>query len=165
MRRLWILLVAAVLMAACAALEDLPAEPVQGSRAPDFELENTAGERIALRDLQGRAVVVNFWATWCLPCRFEMPVLDAAVRQYPDGLVLLAVNFDESREQVLAYAAELGFSFDPLLDPGGEIYRLYQVRGLPTTFFIDSEGIIQNVHIGELNESLLAGYLNGLGLP
>ncbi|MBI3160264.1 MAG: TlpA family protein disulfide reductase [Chloroflexi bacterium] len=149
-------------LAACTS--DAP-EPVAGNPAPDFELLDVNGQTVRLSDQQGKAVVVNFWATWCAPCRFEMPTLDAAARQYPDDLLVLAVNYDEPPERVRAYADELGLGFAPLLDPGGETQTLYRVRGYPSTYFVDREGVIQAVHIGMLTEDSLAGYLAELGLP
>ncbi len=165
-RPLWLgALLAALLLAACAAADQLPAEPIAGNPAPDFALTDTNGQTVRLQDSRGRITLINFWATWCGPCRYEMPLLTAAAAQYPDDLAVLAVNFAESQAVVQQYAADLGLGFVPLLDSDGAVYAQYQVRGLPTTFFLDAEGIIRAVHIGELSESQLAAYLADLGLP
>ncbi len=158
-------LLALLLLTACAALGELPAEPVVGSPAPDFSLTDSLGQTVRLEDSLGRATVINFWATWCGPCRYEMPLLTAAAARYPDDLTVLAVNFAESQPVVQEFALDLGLGFVPLLDSDGKVYAQYQVRGLPTTFFVDAEGLIQAVHIGVLSESQLAAYLADLGLP
>ena len=143
----------------------VPVEPVLEARAPDFSLQTTAGETVQLVELRGQPVLVNFWATWCGPCRIEMPAIQARYEMFEDdGLVVLAVNFDESRESVLAYGQELGLSFPLLLDPGGEVQRLYRNRSYPTSFFIDPDGIIQAHHIGVMTESQLDQNLAKVGL-
>ena len=143
----------------------VPVEPVLEARAPGFSLQTTAGETVRLGELRGQPVLVNFWATWCGPCRIEMPAIQARYEMFEDdGLVVLAVNFDESRESVLAYRQELGLSFPLLLDPGGEVQRLYRNRSYPTSFFIDEDGIIQAHHIGVMTESQLDKNLAKVGL-
>lgn len=151
----------AVLLAACSGLA-LDSAPIEGARAPDFTLVNLEGEPVRLSDLRGEVVLLNFWATWCGPCLLEMPVIEARYQQ--GGFQVLAVDFDEPAERVAAYLVDLGLSFPALLDPGGEIQRLYQVRGYPTSFFIDREGIIQILHVGPLNAAQLDSNLAQLGV-
>lgn len=138
------------------------ASPQVGAQAPDFTLQTLQGETLSISDLQGQVILVNFWATWCGPCRLEMPAIQA--RFESTELAVLAVNFDEPPEQVQAFVDELGLSFTTLLDPGGEIQLLYQVRGYPTTYFVDEEGTIKILHIGFMNEDQLDGYLQEMGL-
>lgn len=133
-----------------------------GSRAPAFELESLSGGMLGLDDFRGEVILINFWATWCGPCRLEMPAIQ---QRYEDtDLVVLAVNFDEPRDQVQDYIDELSLSFPVLLDPGGAIQLLYQIRGYPTTYFVDEEGIIQIVHIGFMADEQLDGYMSDMGL-
>ena len=136
-----------------------------GSPAPDFRLETADGRSIGLKDFLGEIVLVNFWATWCAPCRTEMPLLESTFETFKDqGFVVLGVDFDEPAEIVAAFGDELSLSFPLLLDPGGKIQQLYKVRGYPTTVVLDREGRIQAYHIGILSHSQLDGYLASVGL-
>ncbi len=142
----------------------LPA-PVEGSPAPDFELIDLEGNTQRLSDLRGSVVLLNFWATWCSPCEVEMPVLDAAYQRYRDqGLVVLAVNFDETEAEVRAFRDRMDLSFPVVLDPGGQVQQLYRVRGYPTSFLVDRDGVIQVEHIGIMSEDNVNAYLTDLGL-
>ena len=132
--------------------------------APDFELELLYGEKVGLEDYRGKVVLLNFWATWCAPCRVEMPAIQSRFEQYSPGLVVLAINFDEPAADVAAYAQELGLTFPILLDPGGRVQRLYKIRGYPSTYFIDGNGVLQIQHIGLMSEAQLDGYLSQLEL-
>lgn len=140
-------------------------EPRAGERAPDFELQSTAGRAYSLKEQAGSVVLLNFWATWCGPCRLEMPAIQERYeRLQQDGLTVLAVNFDEPEQVVSAFGEELGLEFPLLLDPGGEVQRLYQIRGYPTSVFVDRDGIIRRVHIGIMTEGQLDEALRELGL-
>ena len=143
----------------------IPEAPMVGYGAPDFTLTNLDGKSVHLRDFRGRVVVINFWATWCEPCRTEMPIFQSAYRvNQPLGLEILAVNFDESRSEVQEFRDQMSLGFTMLLDPGGVIQRLYRVSGYPTTFFVDREGVIRAQHVGDLNESQLDEYLESVGI-
>ncbi|MGD8821744.1 MAG: redoxin domain-containing protein [Anaerolineales bacterium] len=125
--------------------------PRQGFLAPDFTLRSLEGESFTLSDLRGQVVVVNLWATWCPPCRAEMPALQSAYGSYRgEGLVLLAVNStdQDTLAAVEGFVDEYGLTFPILLDVEGIVSRLYQLLALPSTFFIDRQGVIQNVVIG-----------------
>lgn len=141
----------------------LPAAPKAGSAAPDFDLESLSGERLRLQDLSGKPVVINFWATWCIPCEAEMPLLQESYERNP-GLEVLAINFAEPSADVQAFVDKHGLTFDILLDPRAIVQSLYRVRGYPTTYFIDGEGVIQGVHIGVLSQRQLNGYLEQIGV-
>jgi thiol-disulfide isomerase/thioredoxin len=132
--------------------------------APDFTLTSLSGESVSLSDYRGTAVMVNFWATWCPPCRAEMPLIQSYQDKYEDELVVLAVNGGDTTEQVqnFAEANELTLTF--LLDPEVSVALLYQVRGFPTSLFIDSQGMLQATHIGELDKSLFDNYLLQIGV-
>jgi peroxiredoxin len=123
--------------------------PNVGQQAPDFYFENPEGEATSLSQLQGKPVLVNFWATWCSPCRYEMPFLQQVYQERPgDELVLLAVNVGENSSQVSQFMESAGFTFTVLLDQQVTVARRYNVTGIPATFFIDKEGVIQNVQVG-----------------
>ena len=128
---------------------DATQPPQTGQLAPDFYFENPEGEPTSLGQLKGQPVMVNFWAIWCGPCRYEMPFLQQ-IHQERSGeeLVLLAVNVGESDSDVSQFMQSEGFSFTVLLDSKGNVAQRYNVQGIPATFFIDKEGIIQNVHVG-----------------
>lgn len=144
-------------------MEPLPV-PSLDAPAPDFELTDLSGEQIQLSDYRGQTVLLNFWATWCGPCRLEMPAFQSRADQFSGELAILAVNNAENPTDVQSFVDELGLSFDILLDPNAEVQRLYQVRGYPTTFIIDPEGVIRAQKIGLLTEEELDGYLGELGL-
>ena len=133
--------------------------PQKGFLAPDFALETGDGETVRLSELRGRPVVVNVWTSWCPPCREEMPALQRVYQDYQDrDVVILGLNStaQDTREAALGFAAEQGLTFPILLDEGSEATRLYQVRALPTTFFIDAQGMIQDVIAGgPMSEALL----------
>jgi len=141
----------------------LPAAVVDAP-APDFTLETVDGETIRLSEMQGKVVALNFWATWCGPCRLEMPDLQDRAELFPDQLVVLGVNFAETAEEVAAFREEVGIDFPLLLDPEGDVQRLYRVLGYPTTFFIDEQGTIRAQHIGLMSGGQLDDYLEEMGL-
>jgi peroxiredoxin len=125
------------------------AQPHTGFAAPNFALASTMAETFTLANLKGKVVLVNFWATWCPPCRAEMPAIDAAYRANKDaGFVVLAVDQMESAEVVNAFGAKYNLSFPLLLDRDGAINRQYLVSALPTSFFIDRRGVIRDMMIG-----------------
>lgn len=135
------------------------AAPFAGFYAPDFTLTSATGESITLSDLRGQAVLVNLWASWCGPCRAEMPAMQRVYERYQDqGLVILAVNAtdQDSREAALTYYEELGLSYPLLFDVDGAASDAYQLRALPSSFFILPDGRIQEVVIGgPMAEALL----------
>ncbi len=137
----------------------------EGSEAPEFALETVGGDTFRLSDYRGDVVLLNFWATWCGPCRVEMPALQ---QQYESrrsaGFVVAGVNAGESRRAVRSYGSELGLTFPLLLDPREEVQRLYQIRAYPTSILVDQEGKIVKVHFGVLTEALLDQYLIELGI-
>jgi peroxiredoxin len=124
--------------------------------APAFELATLDGGQISLADLQGKPMVINFWATWCAPCRAEMPMLQSTWERYGEAVTVVGVDVDEAPAAVQAFVDELGLTFPIALDEGAEISGRYNVRGLPTTFFVDSSGIIRQIYPGELHSAILA---------
>lgn len=127
--------------------------------SPNFELENIYGKLINLDDYRGHTVLINFWATWCAPCRLEMPYLQSRYERSKDKFTLLAVNNGESRDDVESFVNEYGLTFEVLLDPNAEVQSLFRIRGYPTTILIDSDGIIRFQHVGIMTEDQLDNVL------
>ena len=160
--RRWGVLVAVVLSAGAiwAGLSAVPTQgvaggatsaPREGFLAPDFRLTLLGGGEVALSELRGQVVIVNLWASWCPPCRAEMPALQEAYEAYHDrGLEILAVNttYQDSQAAAAGFVQEYGLTFPVPLDQTGEVSRSYLLRALPTSFFIDRDGVIQTVVIG-----------------
>ncbi len=118
-------------------------EFAEGQRAPAFALKDLAGRTVTLEQFQGKLVLVNFWATWCEPCEWEMPSMEAFARRYRDKpLVLLALSMDTGTADIIVrpYVQGKGLTFPVLLDSTLRTSRAYRVRGLPTTFFVGPEG-------------------------
>lgn len=153
-----------LLAIASACSLNLDVAPVVGFIAPDFELESIEAEAVRLGDFRGKVVLINFWATWCGPCRVEMPAMQNRFEAYDGDLVILAVDNDEPLEKVVAFVEELGLTFTVLLDLGAEVQDMYLIRGYPTSVFVDKDGIIQFIHIGIMTEDQLDGYLAELDL-
>ena len=132
----------------------------EGQRAPDFSLETLEGEKVSLSDYRGQIVLLNFWATWCAPCRAEIPAIEAILEARQDQpFVVLGVNYQESSGQVRAFAEELGMTYPILLDETGKVMQTYRAPGLPMSIVLDEQGVIQHRHPGLLTESQLQGYL------
>ena len=139
--------------------------PTLNAPAPNFELKDIADEPVSFDEYRGKPVLLNFWATWCAPCRIEMPVIQNSFEEYDGELSVIAINNAEPKDDVLAFIDEFGLTFDFLLDPEAEIQRLFQISGYPTTFIIDSDGVIRVRHIGLITSDQLDRYLAEVGLP
>ena len=137
-----------------------------GEPAPDFVLAGMDGKQHRLSDYKGRVTFVNFWATWCTPCRIELPgLMQFASEQGEDGAQVLAVNVGESSEQVDAYFTENGLSgLTVLLDTNVEVYSAFGVNALPTTFIVDKDGVIRFRHFGMITPSDIQSYLDKLAV-
>lgn len=133
--------------------------PQAGFRAPDFTLKTPSGDSYTLAELQGQAVLINVWATWCPPCRSEMPAIQKMYEEYKDdGFIVLAVNstVQDNPFDIPPFMEEFNLTFPILLDETGEVARAYQVRSLPSSYFINRQGIITEVVIGgPMSEALL----------
>lgn len=141
--------------------------PHEGFLAPDFTLDTLDGSKVTLSELRGKVVVINFWATWCLPCRVETPALEKSYEQYRDlGMVILGVNLTNQDliSEVNAFVQEFKLTYPILLDNDGRVSStLYQVRGLPTTFFINREGVIRTVLVGgPMSETFIRSKIEAL---
>ena len=165
--------------------------PEEGRAAPDFILETPEGAprvevladgtigyvtpepgtvaTLRLSDLQGHPVVVNFWASWCPPCRAEMPELVQAYDAYRDeGLVIVGVNLQEPDDMVLDFAEDFGVEFPLVIDRDGELSDVWRlggpINGIPTSYFIDETGVVRDFFYGPMNEKFLAEGLETIGV-
>ena len=144
-----------------APVESVGIQP--GEAAPDFSLETLDGEVVSLSELKGEKVILNFWATWCPPCREEMPEMQKFYDAHQDDVKVIAVNFNEKDEKVKDYLEEFGYTFPSPLDSDGATGTDYGVITLPTTYFINSEGIIQEQrHVGPMDYEFMEEMLNTL---
>lgn len=136
--------------------------PEVGETAPDFEFEDSEGHTASLSDFRGEVVLLNFWATWCGPCTFEMPFIQQVYDEWQrSGLRVLAINLGDSADTVNSFLEEHGLSFPVLLNPNSELVGRYNIEFIPTTFFLDEDGIIQHIEVGafsskEAIESILS---------
>lgn len=128
--------------------------PLIGHKAPPFTLTLFNGERISLADLQGKVVFLNFWASWCPPCRAEARDLEAVWQEYKnENVVFLGIDIQDTEKDALEFLAEFNVTYPNGRDPNGEISIDYGVWGIPETFFIDPEGRITYKHVGELGSA------------
>ncbi len=132
--------------------------------APTFSLVDTQGRAVSLEQLKGQRVVLNFWSTWCQPCKQEYPLLMAAQKRYPD-VAFLGVVYVDSSANVTHYLGRAGANYPHLLDPDGRTAIDYGVAGVPETFFIDARGVIIKKVAGPVNQPLLVALLKKLESP
>ena len=137
-------------------------EAKKGSLAPDFLLATLDGGEVRLSDLRGKAVILNLWATWCSPCRKEMPQFVQAYDEYrDDGLEIIALNVQESASIIQPFVDDFGIDFTVALDKRGAVSDDYRIIGLPTTYFIDREGFVRAVFQGPFLERLQGTQVQG----
>lgn len=123
--------------------------PLVGSQAPNFKLPNLDGKSVSLSDFRGKPVLLNFWATWCSPCRDEMPYLQEVYQEWSGkGVVVIAINLGEDLSKVKGFWQSHKLSLPVLLDIGENVAQNYDIRAIPTTFFIDKDSVIQDKVIG-----------------
>lgn len=143
-----------------ASVPDVPVGTDIGQRAPDFTLKDLEGNAISLSDFRGRPVLLNIMHTWCVPCNASAPDMAAAFEANKDkGLVILAVDVEEPAEAVEAFIAKYGLTYPFVLDPNGEVVRQYRVRGVPTSYFLDANGVIRAIQPGELTREWIENNL------
>jgi len=165
------------LSAACAALVIVLAKGfgrdphevpfmLRGQPAPAFALKTLqTGEVVSLEKLRGKPVVLNFWSTWCGPCRMEHPVLDWAFREYGTQAHFLGAVFEDTEENALGYIARAGSPYPQLVDPKSQMAVDYGVAGVPETYFIDAEGIIRDKFVGPISRSAFASQMRSVMGP
>jgi peroxiredoxin len=132
------------------SVQVLHASPeLAGQPAPDFVLKSASGNNLRLSEYRGEVVMINFWATWCGPCRQELPLLDELYGRYNKvGFSLLGVNIDDDSGKAMQMVEELGVSFPVLFDKQKEVSKLYAVEAMPVTVLVDREGTIRHIHHG-----------------
>ena len=127
----------------------LASSGMTGQPAPDFALKSSSGENLRLSEYRGDVVMINFWATWCGPCRQEMPLLDELYSRYERvGFTLLGVNIDDDSNRAMDMIRELGVSFPVLFDADKSVSQLYEVGAMPVTVILDKEGNVRHIHHG-----------------
>ena len=138
-----------------------------GDRFPDFEVESLAGGKLSLASYAGRPLFVNFWATWCGPCRIELPEMEAiwASREFGD-LAIIAISIGERRDTVEMFVTEeIPLTFDVAIDPSGKFNDTYNIIGMPTSYFLDTGGVVKDVNIGGMNRDLLVKRISTIADP
>jgi peroxiredoxin len=135
--------------------EGLTEAPIAGYLAPDFTLKSTLGEAVTLSELHGQPVILNFWATWCPPCRAEMPQFQSASVKYNGQAIILGVDQGEPSSVVADFGNALSITYPLLLDPDNGVNRDYGVTALPTTIFVDSQGVVREVVAGIVSQAVL----------
>lgn len=136
--------------------------PAVGYRAPDFTLSTLNGEEFTLSEYRGQPVVLNFWATWCPPCRAEIPYFQEASVKYNGQVAIIGVDDGETAAQVAPFAREMGITYPLPIDEQSLVSRRYRVNSLPSTYFVDAAGIIQHLHIGLINQAVLEDQIEKL---
>jgi peroxiredoxin len=132
---------------------ELPPAPKAGRLAPDFTLTDLDGNQVKLSDFRGKTVFLNFWATWCPPCRAEMPEIESIHQEYKDkNVVVIGIALSEPENEVRQFIQRSGYSWTFLIDTRGEASSNYEVTAIPTSFFLDRERIIRAVNIGAMSE-------------
>jgi peroxiredoxin len=135
--------------------------PKVGQAAPDFQLATVSGSPVKLSDFKGKPVLVNFWATWCMPCKYEMPQIEEIYRQYQaQGLVVLGINDKEDAPTVKQFVSDGGYSWPMLLDTDESLKTRYQVVGMPTSFFVDRQGVVRSTWVGGMEKDTLQTQLS-----
>jgi peroxiredoxin len=153
---LGVLLIAFVFALYTSFVKD-PHQVKAGNDAPNFSLPQLNGSHMKLSDLKGKAVVLNFWGSWCEPCKAEMPVLQKLYAANKDkGLVVVGVNIGETPVAVQSFIEQNGVTFPILLDRDLQITKLYRIGPIPTTFFIDRDGEIKEIFIAQLTDDIIA---------
>lgn len=148
-RLAWTLIPAALFLTVIVIATLRQAGPLSlGDKAPSFEAPLLDGSgTFALEDLQGKPALINFWASWCVPCRDEAPILKAAHERYGDEVAFLGVNIKDARDEALAFDEEFGLEYPDVRDEGSVLFRDYGLTGQPETFLLDADGnIVQHIN-------------------
>lgn len=133
-----------------------------GNIPPDIPLIGVNGEQMKLSDLKGKKVFLNFWATWCPPCRGEMPDIEKMHQQYGDDLTIVAISSSEAKATVTTFLKEFPYTFNIYLDEKSEISQIYQLMSIPTSYFIDENGMIQKKEIGSISFDKMESHYKSL---
>jgi len=129
----------------------------------DFTLEDLEGNKVSLSDYKGKKIFINFWATWCPPCKAEMPDIEKLYQETKDGdLVVLAINIGDDKKTVQDFISKNNYNFKVLLDIDSAVGQMYQVSSIPTSYFVDTEGNLDDGRIGSMNYETMKAYVNNL---
>lgn len=141
-----------------------PVDPVRvGSPLSDFSLADLSGQKVQVSDYAGKVVLLNAWATWCPPCRAEMPALNDYYRQHAsDGFIILAINAGETAVEAGAFVEEKGLAFPVLLDPQTRLLNGLNIRSFPTSVLVGRDGVVKDIHIGLLTPELIEAKIGPL---
>jgi peroxiredoxin len=142
---------------------NLPVGPQVGMRAPDFALQAMDGNTYRLSELAGRPVLINYWTTWCIPCKAELPILEKLYQEYQQkGLLIISVNAidQDSTDKVQGIIDQFSMTFPVLLDQGSQFANLYQAIFFPTTVLVDASGVIREINLGDSTEAELRASLD-----
>lgn len=137
--------------------------PYVKQQAPGFTLTTLEGTQTSLEESRGKVVLLNFWASWCIPCKEEMPLIQAAYEKYRDqGLIVLGINMTnlDERSEIERFLEETGVTFPILLDESGSVSTDYRIISIPTSFFVDRTGIIRHFQLGAMSTRQLEAYLD-----
>jgi peroxiredoxin len=149
MRVLGVASIAAVALTALSMGSANASGPVTGEQSPDFTLESKDGGNMRLSEQRGNIVLVNFWASWCGPCREELPAFEELYQEYADlGVEILAINVDDEKEKANVLLDDIEVSYPVLFDTAGEVSKLYDVNAMPTTVMVDRDGNVRLLHPG-----------------
>jgi cytochrome c biogenesis protein CcmG, thiol:disulfide interchange protein DsbE len=138
--------------------------PTIGSALKDFTLDAMDGKSIKISSLKGKPLILNFWATWCAPCKEEMPLLEHYGNTYAGQLLVIGVDYAEEKDLVERFIDEQKITFPILLDKDGIVSDLYFVHNYPMTFFIDRDGVLRAQHLGQLTNDVMIRYLELIGI-
>lgn len=138
--------------------------PTVGSAVKDFVLDDLSGNEVKISRLKGKPLVLNFWATWCPPCKEEMPLLEHYSKLYANEITIIGVDYAEDQQTVQQFVEEQTITFPVLLDQAGIVSEMYFVRNYPMTFFIDADGILRAQHLGQLTDEVMKRYLDLIGI-
>lgn len=139
--------------------------PAVGYVAPDFTLPTLSGETFTLSEQLGQPVVINFWATWCPPCRAEIPFFQSAARKYNGQVAVVGVDDGEPVPLVRDFVNQLGMTYPVPLDEDSAVSKTYRINSLPTTYFVDRDGVIRDIHIGIISQAVLEERIAQLLVP
>jgi peroxiredoxin len=151
--------------AAAPAAAQMESKPQIGFIAPDFSLQTLDGQVVQLSALRGKPVVISYWATWCVPCKQELPVLERLSQEYQaQGIQFLLINAIEQDglDKVMEYVTQAGFSLPILLDEGNQFHNAYEQLFFPTSYYIDTNGVIQDIKLGDATEADIREKINKL---
>lgn len=132
--------------------------------APAFTIANLTGKQVSLADYKGKPLLINIWATWCAPCVAELPELQHLHESRKDTLTLVEINYKEPHDTVAAFIKDNNYTMDVLLDEKGDVGQEYQMFGLPTSYFVDSAGVIQHIYMGDMTKEIINDGLKKIGV-